>query len=42
LEKFFYDKLLPRTYAKKDTTKVDSLPIIDIEEVDRLQIGTSE
>jgi len=45
MEKFFYDRLLPRTYAKKDTTLLDSLenlPPIDIEEVDRLRIGTSE
>jgi penicillin-binding protein 2 len=42
MEKFFYDRLLPRTYAKKDTTVVDSLPMIDIEDVDRLRIGISE
>lgn len=45
MEKFFYDRLLPRTYAKKDTISLDSLenlPPIDIEEVDRLRIGRSE
>jgi penicillin-binding protein 2 len=42
MEKFFYDRLLPRVYAKKDTTMVDSLPIIDINDVDRLRIGISE
>jgi penicillin-binding protein 2 len=45
MEKFFYDRLLPRTYAKKDTIRLDSLenlPPIDIEEVDRLRIGRSE
>jgi penicillin-binding protein 2 len=42
MEKFFYDRLLPRRYAKKDTTVVDSLPIIDIEDVDRLRIGITE
>ena len=42
MEKFFYDRLLPRIYAKKDTTVVDSLPTIDIEDVDRLRIGISE
>jgi penicillin-binding protein 2 len=45
MEKFFYDRLLPRTYAKKDTTLSDSLenlPPIDIEDVDRLRIGRSE
>lgn len=45
MEKFFYDRLLPRTYAIKDTIRLDSLqnlPPIDIEEVDRLRIGRSE
>jgi penicillin-binding protein 2 len=42
MEKFFYDRLLPRVYAKKDTSVVDSLPIIDINDVDRLRIGISE
>jgi len=42
MEKFFYGKLLPRTYAKKDTTLLDSLenlPPIDLDEVDRLRFG---
>jgi len=45
MEKFFYGRLLPRTYAKKDTTRLDSLenlPPLDIEEVDRLRIRISE
>jgi penicillin-binding protein 2 len=42
MEKFFYDRLLPRTYAKKDTTVLDSLPTIQLEDVDRLRIGISE
>ena len=42
MEKFFYDRLLPRRYAKKDTTVLDSLPVLDIEDVDRLRIGISE
>jgi penicillin-binding protein 2 len=42
MEKFFYGKLLPRTYAKKDTTSSDSLqtlPPIDLDAIDRLRIG---
>jgi penicillin-binding protein 2 len=42
MEKFFYDRLLPRTYIKKDTTLLDSLPAIDIDDVNRLRIGISE
>jgi penicillin-binding protein 2 len=42
MEKFFYDRLLPRTYMKKDTTVLDSLPKIDIDDVNRLRIGTQE
>ncbi len=42
MEKYFYDRLLPRTYAKKDTTVLDSLPQIQLEDVDRLRIGISE
>jgi penicillin-binding protein 2 len=44
MEKYFYDRLLPRVVAKKDTTPVDSLENIgpmDLENFDRLRIGIS-
>jgi penicillin-binding protein 2 len=43
MEKFFYNRLLPRAVAKKDTTQMDSLENmlpIDLQDVDRLRIGT--
>ncbi len=44
MEKYFYDRLLPRAVAKKDTTVPDSLENtipMDLENFDRLQIGIS-
>jgi penicillin-binding protein 2 len=43
MEKFFYNRLLPRAIAKKDTIQIDSLESmlpIDLQDVDRLRIGT--
>lgn len=45
MEKYFYDRLLPRRAAKKDTVKTDTLETIlpiDLLNVDRLQIGIPE
>jgi penicillin-binding protein 2 len=44
MEKFFYNRILPRAVAKKDTTAVDSLDNIipmDLQNIDRLRIGVS-
>jgi penicillin-binding protein 2 len=45
MEKFFYNRLLPRAVAKKDSSAADSLNNIipmDLENFDRLRVGISE
>jgi penicillin-binding protein 2 len=45
MEKFFYNRLLPRAVAKKDTTASDTLDTfmpMDLENFDRLRIGIPE
>ena len=41
MEKFFYDRILPRAVAKKDTSQIDSLENIipiDLTDIDRLSV----
>jgi penicillin-binding protein 2 len=45
MEKYFYNRLLPRAVAKKDSSAADSLNNIipmDLENFDRLRVGISE
>jgi penicillin-binding protein 2 len=45
MEKFFYNRLLPRAVVKKDTTTTDTLDTfmpMDLENFDRLRIGIPE
>lgn len=45
MEKFFYNRILPRTVIKKDSVQTDSLENIqpiDLQDIDRLRIGVQD